>query len=150
MLSVVLWWRSLYAHCPPPLISICSTTSGIFDKAQVRFESNLQQGAELGGGERDVLVAHHNLQLLAAHAVRHRPAIVVLLHQLRGRKNYSQYTVSAEQSSHTGPIYKTAPEVDICSQHYKGRPLTDAAMCWCQIHAHRQLNNATTLARGRV
>ena len=48
-------------------------------------ESDLQQGAQLRGGERDVLVAHDDLQLLPPHPVWHRPAVVVFLHQLRVR-----------------------------------------------------------------
>lgn len=44
---------------------------------------HVQQGAGLRGGERYVLVADHDLQLLAAHPVRLRPERVVLLHDLR-------------------------------------------------------------------
>lgn len=44
---------------------------------------DIQEGAGLGGGERYVLVADDDLQLLATNAVRLRPERVVLLHDLR-------------------------------------------------------------------
>jgi len=43
---------------------------------------DVDQRADLAGGERDVLVAHQDLQLLAPHAVRLRPQRVVLLQDL--------------------------------------------------------------------
>ena len=44
---------------------------------------NVDQRADLGGGERNVLIAHDNLELLAADSVRCRPRLVVLLHDVR-------------------------------------------------------------------
>ncbi len=44
---------------------------------------DVHEGADLARSERDVLVAEHNLELLAADAVRRRPHLVVLLHDLR-------------------------------------------------------------------
>ena len=43
---------------------------------------DVHQGPDLAGGEADVLVPDHDLQLLAAHAVRLRPQRVVLGHDL--------------------------------------------------------------------
>ena len=44
---------------------------------------DIDEGADLGGGEGDVLVAHDDLELLPADAVGLRPVDVVLLHNLR-------------------------------------------------------------------
>ena len=44
---------------------------------------DIDEGADLGGGEGDVLVAHDDLELLPADAVGLRPVAVVLLHNLR-------------------------------------------------------------------
>lgn len=43
---------------------------------------DVDEGADLGGGEGDVLVPHHDLQLLPSHAVWLRPVAVILLHNL--------------------------------------------------------------------
>jgi hypothetical protein len=43
---------------------------------------DVDEGANLGGGEGDVLVAHNNLELLPPHAVGLWPVVVVLLHNL--------------------------------------------------------------------
>jgi len=44
---------------------------------------DIDEGADLGGGEGDVLVAHDDLELLPANAIGLRPVAVVLLHNLR-------------------------------------------------------------------
>ena len=44
---------------------------------------DIDEGADLGGGEGDVLVAHDDLELLPADAIGLRPVAVVLLHNLR-------------------------------------------------------------------
>ena len=43
---------------------------------------DVDERADLGRGERDVLVAHDDLELLAADTVGRRPRLVVLLHDL--------------------------------------------------------------------
>lgn len=44
---------------------------------------DVDEGADLGGGEGDVFITNHDLQLLPPHPVRLRPWRVVLLHDLR-------------------------------------------------------------------
>lgn len=41
---------------------------------------DIDQRANLGSGERNVLITNEDLELLSAHSVRLRPASVVLLH----------------------------------------------------------------------
>jgi hypothetical protein len=43
---------------------------------------DIDEGADLGGGEGDVLVPHDNLELLPSDTVGLRPVAVVLLHDL--------------------------------------------------------------------
>jgi hypothetical protein len=51
---------------------------------------DIDEGADLGGGEGDVLVAHDDLELLPADAVGLRPVDVVLLHNLQAIKSNSE------------------------------------------------------------
>jgi len=44
---------------------------------------NVDQGADLGGGEADVVIAQNHFQLLSTHAIRSRPHVVVLAQNLR-------------------------------------------------------------------
>eukprot|EP00744_Colponema_vietnamica_P004656 GILI01006914.1.p2 GENE.GILI01006914.1~~GILI01006914.1.p2 ORF type:complete len:103 (+),score=18.99 GILI01006914.1:138-446(+) len=40
----------------------------------------LKEGTDLGGSERNMLIAEHNLQLLPAYSVRGGPVVVVFFH----------------------------------------------------------------------
>jgi len=51
---------------------------------------HVQQGPDLRRREADVLVAHHDLQLLAPHPVGLRPVLVVLPHDLGVRDDAAQ------------------------------------------------------------
>lgn len=44
---------------------------------------DVDERADLGGCERDVLVAHHDLELLSADSIGRRPRLVVFFHDVR-------------------------------------------------------------------